>query len=161
MDIASRIMTLEEAVKWRLKLRSENRRLVVTNGCFDLLHRGHAAYLAEARAQGDAMLILVNSDSSVRELKGPSRPLNDEYSRAFLLCSLKAVDAAVIFPTSRCHKELEALAPDIYVKGGDYTIDKLDPDERAALLKNNTRIVFKPFVAGFSTTNIINKIADK
>ncbi len=161
MDIASRIMTLEEAVKWRQKLRDENRRLVVTNGCFDLLHRGHAAYLAEARELGDAMLILVNSDSSVRELKGPSRPLNDEYSRAFLLCSLKSVDAAVIFPSSRCHKELEALAPDIYVKGGDYTIDKLDPDERAALLKNNTRIVFKPFVVGFSTTNIINKMADK
>ncbi len=156
-DVPSRIMTLDEAVGWREKLRAEGRRLVVTNGCFDILHRGHAAYLAEAAGLGDALLILVNSDSSVRALKGPGRPVNDEVSRAYLLCSLRAVDAAVIFPDSRCHRELAALAPDIYVKGGDYTVDSLDPDERGALLKAGADIVFKPFVAGFSTTGIIEK----
>lgn len=156
-DTASRVLSLGDAIEWREKLRLKGRKLVVTNGCFDILHRGHATYLAEARALGDALLILVNSDSSVRALKGPERPLNDEYSRAYLLCSLRAVDAATVFPDSRCHVELEALAPDIYVKGGDYTIDSLDPDERAALLASGTEIVFKPFVPGFSTTGILEK----
>ena len=153
-------MTLADAVAWRETLRAAGKKLVVTNGCFDLLHRGHAEYLARSRALGDALLVLVNSDASVRALKGPSRPVVDEFSRALLLCSLRAVDAAVIFDAPRCHRELAALAPDIYVKGGDYTVEQLDPDERAALFAAHTKIVFQPFVDGFSTTRLLDRIKE-
>ena len=102
--------------------------------------------------------MLVNSDASVRSLKGPSRPVVDEDSRAFLLASLRAVDAAVIFDSSRCDRELAVLKPDLYVKAGDYTLEKLDPIERAALEAAGTEIVFMPFVAGFSTTGTLKKI---
>ena len=153
-----RILTLEQAVTERAKLRAAGRRLVITNGCFDLLHRGHAAYLAAAREQGDELWVLVNSDASVRQLKGPQRPLVDEYSRALLLVSLRAVDRALIFDAPRCDRELAALQPDCYVKGGDYTLEQLDPGERAALLAAGTRIVFQPFVDGFSTTRLLEKI---
>ncbi len=156
----SRVMTLADAVAWRESLRAAGKKLVVTNGCFDLLHRGHAEYLAQSRALGDALLVLVNSDASVRALKGPSRPVVDEFSRALLLCSLRAVDAAVIFDAPRCHRELAALAPDIYVKGGDYTVEQLDPDERAALFAAHTKIVFQPFVDGFSTTRLLDRIKE-
>ena len=158
MDPASRVMDLDAALRYREALRKEGKRLVVTNGCFDLLHRGHATYLAAAREHGDALLVLVNSDASVRSLKGPTRPVVDEYSRAFLLASLRAVDAAVIFNSSRCDRELAVLKPDLYVKAGDYTLEKLDPVERAALEAAGTEIVFMPFVAGFSTTGTLKKI---
>ncbi len=157
---AERVMTLDAAVAWRRELARKGGKLVVTNGCFDILHRGHAEYLAEAAKTGDAMLVLVNSDSSVRRLKGDSRPVNDQFSRAVVLCSLRAVDAAVIFDSVRCSAELAALKPDVYVKGGDYTIDKLDPEERAALLECGAQIVFKPFVNGFSTTGTIEKLKE-
>ena len=157
-DPAERVLSLEQALKFREELRRAGRKLVVTNGCFDLLHRGHATYLAAARAQGDALLVLVNSDASVRELKGPSRPIVDEYSRAFLLASLRAVDAAMVFDGKRCDRELAALAPDIYVKAGDYTLETIDRTERAALEKAGTKIVFMPFVPGFSTTGTLKKI---
>jgi len=153
-----KIFTLEDACRWRESLRQTGTRLVVTNGCFDLMHRGHADYLYRARCEGDAMLILINSDASVRALKGPSRPVVNEYDRAFLLASLAAVDAVVIFDSPRCDKELAALAPDVYVKAGDYTVETLDPSEREALQRNRTRIVFMPFIAGLSTSGIIRKI---
>jgi rfaE bifunctional protein nucleotidyltransferase chain/domain len=158
MDPAARVMDLETALRYRETLRKEGKRLVVTNGCFDLLHRGHASYLAAARECGDALLVLVNSDASVRALKGPSRPVVDEYSRAFLLASLRAVDAAVVFDDSRCDRELAVLKPDVYVKAGDYTLETLNPQERAALEAAGTEIVFMPFVAGFSTTGTLKKI---
>ena len=155
---AELIFSLEDAIRWRGELRRAGRRLVVTNGCFDILHRGHAEYLAGSRALGDAQLILVNSDSSVRALKGPGRPVVDEYNRAYMLAALESVDAVVIFDGERCDRELAALKPDLYVKGGDYTAEKLDPVERSVLLAAGTEIRFKPFVAGFSTTTIIGKI---
>ncbi|MBR2642468.1 MAG: adenylyltransferase/cytidyltransferase family protein [Lentisphaeria bacterium] len=151
-------MDLDAALRYRETLRRQGKKLVVTNGCFDLLHRGHATYLAAARECGDALLILVNSDASVRALKGPSRPVVDEYSRAFLLASLRAVDAAVVFDGSRCDRELAVLKPDIYVKAGDYTLETLNPDERTALEEAGCKIVFMPFVAGFSTTGTLKKI---
>ena len=158
MDPAARVMDLETALQYRETLRKEGKRLVVTNGCFDLLHRGHASYLAAARECGNALLVLVNSDASVRALKGPTRPVVDEYSRAFLLASLRAVDAAVIFDGSRCDRELAVLKPDVYVKAGDYTLETLNPQERTALEAAGTEIVFMPFVAGFSTTGTLKKI---
>ena len=152
------LLTLAEAVAWRENLRQQNRKLVVTNGCFDIMHRGHAFYLHEARQLGDALLILMNSDASTRALKGDTRPIIGENDRAYMLNSLSAVDCVVLFDGSRCHRELAAINPDIYVKGGDYTIDKLDPGERSALLGGGTEIVFKPFVPGLSTTTIIDRI---
>ena len=157
-SIADGVLTLEEALRWREELRRSGRLLAVTNGCFDLLHRGHAVYLERARAEADALLVLVNSDASVRALKGPTRPLQCQEDRAFLLCALKPVDKAVIFDSPRCDRELELLAPDVYVKGGDYTAENLDPGERTALEKSGSRLVFVSFVPGHSSTNIIRKM---
>ena len=155
-----KIMSLADALDWRETLRRQGVRLAITNGCFDLLHQGHVEYLDSARRAADALLVLVNSDNSVRALKGPIRPLNDEYSRAFVLGGLAAVDAAVIFDSERCTAELAALAPDVYVKGGDYTVETLDPGERQALQENNSEIIFIPFVNGISTTGTINKMRE-
>ncbi len=155
---AEKIMTLEQAISWREHLRITGRRLVVTNGCFDILHRGHAQYLLESRNLGDTQLILLNSEASVRALKGPARPIIDQFNRAYLLASLTAVNAVVAFDAPICAAELRALAPDIYVKGGDYTREKLNPDECAALDAGGTEIHFIPFVEGFSTTDIIARI---
>ena len=157
---ADKIMTLADAVEWRGRLRAQNRRLAVTNGCFDILHRGHVDYLDRARRSGDALLVLLNSDRSVRELKGPSRPVNDEYARAFVLAGLAAVDAVTVFDGERCTAELAALAPDIYVKGGDYTVETLNPAERQALLDAGSEFCFIPFVAGYSTTNTIARMRE-
>ena len=156
--IGSGVLTLEQALRWREELRRAGKTLAVTNGCFDLLHRGHAVYLEQARAEADALLVLVNSDASVRALKGPSRPLQSQEDRAFLLCALKPVDRAVIFDSPRCDRELELLAPDVYVKGGDYTAESLDPGERKALEKSGSRLVFIAFVPGHSSTGIIRKM---
>ena len=156
--IAEGVLTLEEALRWREELRRSGRSLAVTNGCFDLLHRGHAVYLERARAEADALLVLVNSDASVRALKGPERPLQCQEDRAFLLCALKPVDRAVIFDSPRCDRELELLAPDVYVKGGDYTAENLDPGERKALEKAGSRLVFISFVPGHSSTDIIRRM---
>ena len=116
---ADLILTLEAACRFRESLRREGKQLVVTNGCFDILHRGHAEYLHEARALGDAMIVLINSDASVRALKGPERPIIDQYNRAYMLAALESVDGVVIFDGARCDRELAALAADRYVKGGD------------------------------------------
>jgi len=154
------LLALDGARKWRDELRRAGKKLVVTNGCFDIMHRGHAAYLREARMQGDALLVLINSDASVKRLKGEKRPVVSEADRAYMLCALASVDRVVIFDGLRCDRELAAIAPDVYVKGGDYTLDKLDPTERAALEKTGAKIVFKPFIPGFSTTTLIQRILD-
>ena len=150
--------SLAAAVRWRASLRERGSRLAVTNGCFDVLHRGHAEYLLAARKTADALLVLINSDASVRSLKGPSRPVNTESDRAYLLASLRFVDAVLVFDAVRCDRELDALAPDAYAKGGDYTIETLDPTERAALLRHGTQIHFIPFVPGHSTTLTLEKL---
>ena len=159
-DAGSCLLTLSEAVAWRESLRKDNRRLVITNGCFDILHRGHASYLAQARELGDALLVLINTDRSVRELKGDKRPVVCEEDRAFLLNSLKSVDRVVLFDDKRCTRELAALAPDIYVKAGDYTLETLAQDERQALESCGSKIVFMSFVANRSTTGVIEKILE-
>ena len=154
------LLSLDDARQWRTALRAAGKKLVVTNGCFDIMHRGHAAYLREARLAGDALLVLINSDASVKRLKGEKRPVVSEKDRAYMLCALSSVDRVVIFDSLRCDRELAAIAADVYVKGGDYTLDKLDQTERAALEKAGTKIVFKPFIPGFSTTSLIQRIID-
>ncbi len=157
----ARLMTLPQAVRARDRLRRAGGRLVLTNGVFDLLHPGHAACLEEARklaGRDGRLFVALNSDRSVKELKGPRRPVLDERSRAYLLGQLRPVDGIVIFRRRRLTREIRALRPDIYVKAGDYTLATLDPDERAALESVGAKIVFLPFLRGFSTTALIARI---
>lgn len=154
----SAVHDLESALAWRALQRAAGKRVVFTNGCFDLLHVGHARYLAEARALGDALVVAVNDDDSVRSLKGHGRPLNPAADRAELLEALAAVDKAVIFSGDRATAAIRALAPDIYAKGGDYTIDSLNPEERAALEECGAEIHLLSLVPGRSTSGTLAKM---
>jgi rfaE bifunctional protein nucleotidyltransferase chain/domain len=159
MTFADKIIPLERLLDWRAALRAEARKLVVTNGCFDLLHRGHITYLERARAEGDALLVGVNADASVRELKGPQRPVNTEQDRAAVLAALQSVDAVCIFPDRTALRFLSIVEPDIYAKGGDYTIDTINQEERRLVEKLGGKVVVLPVVPGKSTTAILEKIA--
>ena len=150
--------SLDAAVAARESLRAAGKRVVLTNGVFDLLHTGHLYYLEKARGFGDALFIALNGDASVRQLKGPFRPVQAEEHRAYALAATWFVDGIVVFQNKRLTAEILALKPDVYCKAGDYTLEKLDPDERAALEKCGTEIRFLPFLPGFSTTNLIAKI---
>ena len=138
--------------------RQAGRRLVLTNGCFDLLHTGHVRYLQQARALGDALLVAVNSDRSVRELKGPTRPLNSEQDRAEVLAALRCIDHVTIFDELRVTEVIEKLKPAIYAKGGDYTIDTLDAGEREALSSCEVEVKILSLVPDRSTTRLINQM---
>jgi rfaE bifunctional protein nucleotidyltransferase chain/domain len=158
-DPAARILEPDSLVAWRDAAASAGKRVVLTNGCFDLLHRGHAEYLRRSAGLGDLLVVAVNSDASVRELKGPPRPLNSEDDRAYLLASLRCVDAVFIFRGPRLDGEIRLLRPDIYTKAGDYTPETLDPGERAALDETGADIRILPFVEGRSTTTLIQRAA--
>ena len=144
---------IQDVVK---ELRSNNQTIVVTNGCFDILHVGHVRYLQETKSYADKLIVLVNSDKSVRAIKGEGRPVNNENDRAEVLCALSAVDFAVLFDETSPSKLIDEIKPDVYTKGGDYTLDTLP--ERDVILKNNISVKFIKFVEGKSTTGIINKI---
>lgn len=133
-------------------LRNKGRRIVFTNGCFDILHRGHVTYLNKARQLGDVLILGLNSDESVHRLKGPTRPVNDEQSRAFVMAALEAVDYVVIFGEDTPHDLIRVVAPDVLVKGGDYKIEDIVGREFAR------ETVIIPFVDGFSTTQTIEKM---
>lgn len=153
-----KLFSLPEAVARREQLRAAGKPVVLTNGIFDLLHTGHLYYLQKARALGDALFIALNADASTRVLKGPARPVQDEAQRAYALAALACVDGILVFGTPRLDAEIRALRPDVYCKAGDYTLDKLDPGERAALQGVGARIEFMPFLPGFSTTSLIARI---
>lgn len=153
-----KLLTLPQAMAWREKLRSARKSVVLTNGVFDLLHTGHLFYLQQARALGDSLIIALNADASVRALKGPSRPVQTEEQRAYALGALACVDAVVIFREPRLTTEILTLKPDAYCKAGDYTLEKLNSEERAALQSIGARIEFLPFLPGFSTTQLISRI---
>ena len=153
-----KLLPFDIVVTRRGQLRALGKKVVLTNGVFDLLHTGHLYFLQKARALGDALFIALNADASVRTLKGPLRPVQNEEQRAYALAALACVDAVFIFKTPRLDAEIRALQPDLYCKAGDYALDKLDPGERAALEKTGTKIEFLPFLPGFSTTNLIAKI---
>ena len=153
-----KLRSLADTVRWREEQRAAGRRVVLTNGVFDLLHTGHLYYLQQARALGDALIIALNADASVRALKGPSRPVQTEEQRAYALGALACVDAITIFRTPRLTAEIRAVKPDVYCKAGDYTLEKLNAEERAALQEVGARIEFLPFLKGFSTTELIAKI---
>jgi rfaE bifunctional protein nucleotidyltransferase chain/domain len=156
-----KVFTLSQAIAWRQAARRAGIKVVLTNGVFDLLHPGHTSYLAAARKlAGDqgCLLVALNSDRSVRALKGPLRPILDERSRAYNLAQLASVDGVFVFRGKRLAREIEQIQPDIYCKAGDYTEATLDPTERAALHQVGATIKFLPFLAGFSTTKLIEKI---
>lgn len=161
IDPQTKIMSYEDAKAFRQRLHHDGQTLVVTNGCFDLLHRGHVDYLIKARAKGDALLVGINSDASLRDLKGPARPIVAEQDRAFLLAALEAVDAVVIFPHLKPIDLFEAVPPDIYVKGGDYTEETTDRDEYVVLKRLGATFEFVPFVDGFSTSDLISRIQEE
>jgi rfaE bifunctional protein nucleotidyltransferase chain/domain len=153
-----KIIAWEQLPAWRAAMRASGKRLVVTNGCFDLLHLGHVTYLESARHQGDALLVGLNSDASVRQLKGPERPVTPEDDRAAVLAALESVNGVCIFVEQAATRFLAASQPDVYVKGGDYTLDTLNQEERRAVEQTGGRIVIIPVVPGKSTTATLKKI---
>ncbi|MDR1535034.1 MAG: adenylyltransferase/cytidyltransferase family protein [Planctomycetota bacterium] len=138
--------------------RGEGRTIVWTNGCFDLFHPGHLRALERAREFGDVLVVGLNSDRSVRELKGADRPILGEADRAALLSGLEAVTRVVIFDGTRCDREIRALRPGVWAKSGDYRLETLDPREREALLAGGGRIELTPLIEGMGTTLLLNKI---
>jgi rfaE bifunctional protein nucleotidyltransferase chain/domain len=158
MQFREKILALDALPAWRNVLRAAGKELVVTNGCFDILHVGHVTYLETARQQGDALLVGLNGDDSVRQLKGEGRPLNSVTDRAAVLAALQAVDAVCVFDELRATRFLELAQPDIYVKGGDFTVDQLPKEERTAVEQAGGKIITIGFVPGKSTTALLNKI---
>ena len=156
----SKIRSQQEMAAFSAELQAMGKRVVYTNGCFDIMHPGHVTYLEQARSLGDALIVALNSDTSVRALKGAKRPILLEADRALLLAALECVDCVTLFDGMRCTGVIELARPNVYVKGGDYTIATLDPSERAALETCDAEIVFVPTVAGVSTTDIIARIVE-
>jgi rfaE bifunctional protein nucleotidyltransferase chain/domain len=153
-----RILGAEDVAQIRDGMDREGKRLVFTNGCFDILHPGHVRYLRQARLLGDALVVGLNGDRSVRELKGEGRPVNPEADRAEVLAALGCVDYVVVFGEKRATRLLRTVRPHIYAKGGDYTPESLDPDERAALDECGARITILPLVPGRSTTSVLERM---
>jgi D-glycero-beta-D-manno-heptose 1-phosphate adenylyltransferase len=143
---------LHQVRRWRLLGYT----VAFTNGCFDILHQGHIASLSAAAREADYLVVGLNSDASTRRLKGDQRPINDQQSRAILLASLLMVDAVIIFEEDTPLQLIEALQPDVLVKGGDYTLDQIVGAKE--VIATGGRVVINPIVPGFSTTGIIEKI---
>ncbi len=158
MNFRTKIVSLNELPAWRKKMRDSGKKLVVTNGCFDILHLGHVTYLESARNEGDALLIGMNSDGAVRGLKGEGRPVNIQEDRAGVLAALESVNGVCIFDDKSAAGFLAVAQPDIYVKGGDYTLETLNQEERRIVEQAGGRIVLIPFVPGKSTTALLQKI---
>jgi rfaE bifunctional protein nucleotidyltransferase chain/domain len=159
MNFREKIISWDKLPEWRSAMRASGRKLVVTNGCFDLLHVGHVTYLETARKEGDALLVGVNSDRAVRELKGADRPINEEMDRAIVLAGLQSVDAVCIFAERSAQRFLAAATPDVYAKGGDYTLETLNQDERQIVEQAGGKILIIPFVPEKSTTALLKKIS--
>lgn len=137
---------------WRVNKRT----IAFTNGCFDILHNGHIYSLSQAAQEADYLVVAINSDTSVKKLKGNERPINNEQTRATILASLILVDAVIIFSEETPKNLIETLNPDVLVKGGDYTIDQIAGAD--FIIKNGGRVVINKIIEGFSTSNLIEKI---
>lgn len=153
----NKVIGLDQLKDWRKRYRASGRRLVVTNGCFDILHLGHAIYLESASALGDDLLVGVNGDESVRQLKGEGRPVNPEMDRAELLGALACVQFVCVFPDVSAAEFLRLAAPDVYAKGGDYTLETLNQTEREIVEEGQGEIRFIPFLEGRSTSSTIDR----
>ncbi len=150
------MVTQQEIVNIVREGQQNGKTYVVTNGCFDILHVGHVRYLQKTKEFADYLIVMLNSDTSVKNLKGEGRPINNENDRAEILSALSCVDYVVLFDEKSPAKLLEDIKPDVYTKGADYTLETLP--EREIVLRNSIRVEFIDFVQGKSTTNIINKI---
>lgn len=151
-----KILSPEQMLRERQRLRGAGRRLVFTNGVFDLLHVGHVRYLAQARTLGDALLVAINSDRTVRELKGPDRPIFNQAERAEILAALRCVDYVTVFDNISPRSLITQLLPDVLVKGGDYALDQIHGREEVEA--SGGKVISLPFVEGASTTDIIRKM---
>jgi len=150
------VLQINELVQEINKLKLSGKTIVSTNGCFDILHVGHVRYLKQSASLGDILVVCLNSDNSVKRLKGPNRPLNNENDRAEVLAAIDCVDYVVIFDDDTPVKYLEEIKPNIHTKGGDYDVNNLP--EAKVIMDNGGRLEFISFVEGKSTTNIINKM---
>jgi len=157
LSMIEKILSLDELLGMRQGLRATGKTLVFTNGVFDLLHVGHVRYLAAARALGDALVVGINSDRTVRELKGEGRPIVNEHERAEILAALRQVDFVTIFDDVSPRSLIARLLPDVLVKGGDYGLDEIHGREEVEAAGG--RVVSLPFVAGASTTNILDRMS--
>ena len=151
-----KVLSPEQMLRERQRLRAAGKQLVFTNGVFDLLHVGHVRYLAEARTLGDALLVAINSDQTVRELKGPDRPIFNQAERAEILAALRFVDYVTVFDHISPRSLITELLPDILVKGGDYQLDQIHGREEVEAAGG--KVISLPFVEGASTTDIIKRM---
>jgi D-glycero-beta-D-manno-heptose 1-phosphate adenylyltransferase len=154
--IQHKIYSLHTLQQELLRQRLKSKTIVFTNGCFDILHAGHIQSLAQAAEFGQFLIVAVNSDASVKKLKGPTHPVNDEQSRALLLASLTMVDAVIVFEEDTPQQLIAGLLPDVLVKGGDYTVEQIAGAKE--VLANGGRVEIVPLLPGFSTTGIIEKM---
>ncbi|MDR3712495.1 MAG: D-glycero-beta-D-manno-heptose 1-phosphate adenylyltransferase [Puia sp.] len=154
--IPHKIHTLPDLSRQIARWRLASKTISFTNGCFDILHQGHIASLSDAASEADILIVGINSDQSVRKLKGPHRPINDQHSRAILLASLLMVDAIVVFEEETPLELINAILPDVLVKGGDYTLEQIVGAKE--VMAAGGRVVINPIVPGFSTSALIEKI---
>ena len=154
--IEKKIMTVAQAKLMMAALRVTGKKVSFTNGCFDILHPGHLFSLKQAAAEADYLIVGLNSDASVKKLKGPSRPINNTESRAIVLAHLIVVDAVVVFEEETPLELIKALLPDVMVKGGDYAIDQVVGGKE--VIANGGKVIINPIVEGFSTTSLIEKM---
>ena len=159
MAVSKIVLDIDELVAERARLRRQGRRVVFTNGCFDLLHPGHISYLAQARALGDALMVALNSDRSVRELKGPTRPILNEQERTVVMAALGCVDYVTIFDQATPRELIARILPDILVKGGDWGVSEIVG--RAEVEAAGGEVYSLPFVEGCSTSDVIARIVDR
>jgi D-beta-D-heptose 7-phosphate kinase/D-beta-D-heptose 1-phosphate adenosyltransferase len=155
-SIPSKIFTLNELLQQLKRWRLLNKKIVFTNGVFDILHEGHIASLSDAASNGNVLIVGVNADASVKRLKGESRPVNNQNSRALVLASLLMTDAVVIFEEDTPYNLITAIMPDVLVKGGDYTIETIVGAKE--VIANGGQVIIAPILEGFSTTSIIEKM---
>ncbi|MDB6023526.1 MAG: hldE 2 [Pedosphaera sp.] len=159
LNFRDKLVPWEQLVSWREAYRARRQKLVVTNGCFDILHLGHVTYLEAARNLGDVLLVGLNSDAAVSALKGPGRPVNAEADRAAVLAALASVDGVCLFTEQSATRFLTLAQPDIYVKGGDYTLDTINQEERRTVEQAGGKVIILPIVPGRSTTALLKKIS--
>ena len=161
MRFLDKLVHYEELTRWRASLDADRLPLVATNGCFDILHPGHLFLLDKARAMGKTLIVGVTGDAAIRSLKGPGRPALPERDRMVMLCSLESVSHVCLFPEVDAVAFLQRCRPDIYVKGGDYTLETINQDERRALEAIGTRIEILPRFGNQSSSSIRQKIAEQ
>ena len=154
--IRQKIFSLAEILKETSRWKFMQKKIAFTNGCFDILHEGHIFSLSQAAKEGDILIVGINSDASTKRLKGPTRPVNSEHSRALVIASLVMVDAVVIFEEDTPLEIISAILPNTIVKGGDYTVDQVIGAKE--VMANGGKVVINPIIQGFSTTGIIEKI---